>query len=107
EFLAFKELKAGTAAGGDVPEGGIVKTERADCGGGVAAADDSEAAVAAVCGQGCGHGTCAFGERGKLEHAHGPVPEDRLGPGDGRGKGGTGVGADVQAQAGRPKGAGF
>ena len=74
--LAFQVLQAGAATGGDVAKLVVIETEHAYGGRGIATADDGKPIDL---GQRFGHSLGACRERGELEHAHGSVPEHRLG----------------------------
>src|SRR5690242_14967459 len=81
ELLALEELEAGTPAGRDVAEGGLVEPELAHRRGRVAAAHHGQAGHL---GQRLGDGAGALGERRRLEDAHRAVPEDGLRVGERR-----------------------
>ena len=96
QLLALEVLQAGAATGRDVAERGLVEAERADRGGGVAAADDGEPVDL---GQRLGDGAGALGERRDLEDAHRAVPEHRAARRPARAaKARAGLRADVEAE---------
>src|SRR3954452_169329 len=76
QFAALEVLERGSAAGADVPVGGLVEPELPDGGRGVATPDHRQAVDGA---DGLGHAARAGLEGGQLEDAHRPVPEHGAG----------------------------
>jgi len=91
---ALEELQRRTTPGGDVGEAGLVDPEQTYGGCAVATAHDREAVDP---GDRLGHRAGALGVGSHLEHAHGAVPDDRLGIGETLGEQRAAVGSDVEA----------
>src|SRR5829696_4726828 len=94
QLAALEELERGTAAGADVPVGGLVEAQLPDRGGRVTAPDDRQAVDGA---DGLGHAAGAGLERGELEDAHRSVPEHGAGVAQLPAEGLDGARTDVQA----------